>query len=144
MIEDKAPCQCGSGLVKICLLALIACTTILGIQQAIISGRDKTASGCQSSKVMIVDGDSIFHWMVDTLKKTESTKYSDVSPSGYLGRYQFHPSTLRLLGYTGTKEQFLADSALQDLWLRIEIAHARLHGRKTFKEIYKLHAYGDK
>lgn len=41
-------------------------------------------------------------------------KYSTVSATGFLGRYQFSKSTLRVIGYTGESQDFLNDSVLQD------------------------------
>lgn len=41
-------------------------------------------------------------------------KYSTVSNNHMLGKYQFAPSTLRVVGYTGEAQEFLNDSALQD------------------------------
>lgn len=40
--------------------------------------------------------------------------YSIVSRTGYLGLYQFHPKTLRSLGFNNSPEEFLASPQLQD------------------------------
>jgi hypothetical protein len=48
--------------------------------------------------------------------------YNTISKSGYLGLYQFHPRTLRLMGVTVSKEEFLENPELQDsvmlMWMR--------------------------
>lgn len=40
--------------------------------------------------------------------------YNTVSKTGYLGLYQFHPKTLRALGFTMSAQEFLANPHLQD------------------------------
>lgn len=49
-------------------------------------------------------------------------RYDIVSRSGYLGRYQFSPKTLAILGVKVTRSEFLNNPALQDsvmiLWMR--------------------------
>ena len=40
--------------------------------------------------------------------------YTAVSKTGYLGLYQFHPKTLRALGFTMSADEFLANPQLQD------------------------------
>ncbi len=51
----------------------------------------------------------------NAVKQRESSgSYTVVNKYGYMGAYQFGMSTLRSLGYTGSKQQFLSNPSLQD------------------------------
>jgi hypothetical protein len=53
--------------------------------------------------------------------------YGVVSKTGYLGLYQFHPKTLRSLGFDVSPEEFLASPSLQDSAM---IAYMRMNARE--------------
>ncbi len=54
-------------------------------------------------------------------------RYNIVSRLGYLGKYQFHPETIRVLGFNITRTQFLNDPRLQD---RVMIRYMRANERE--------------
>lgn len=60
--------------------------------------------------------------------------YSTVSRTGYLGLYQFHPKTLRSLGFNVSTDQFLTNPALQDSAM---IAYMRMNARELSSTIKK-------
>ena len=43
-----------------------------------------------------------------------SNNYSSVNRLGYMGRYQFHSSTLKAIGITTTRKKFLSSPTLQE------------------------------
>lgn len=53
---------------------------------------------------------------MDEVAKIESptNDYTVVNQYGMLGRYQFSPSTIRVLGFNVSKQRFLSDRQLQD------------------------------
>lgn len=53
--------------------------------------------------------------------------YNTVSKTGYLGLYQFHPKTLRSLGFKMSAEEFLANPNLQDSAM---IAYMKMNSRE--------------
>lgn len=55
--------------------------------------------------------------------------YSITSKSGYLGKYQFHPRTLKAIGVTESKKTFLNNKNIQD--------HAMIKLLKVNKEYLK-------
>ncbi len=56
---------------------------------------------------------SLMAFMND-MGRMEGKSYRVQSPTGYLGKYQFHIKTLKSLGISTTRSQFLKDSNLQD------------------------------
>jgi hypothetical protein len=60
--------------------------------------------------------------------------YTAVSRTGYLGRYQFHPKTLRSLGIIVSPQEFLANPQLQDSAM---IAYMRMNARELQSIIKK-------
>jgi len=50
-----------------------------------------------------------------------------VNQYGMLGKYQFSPNTIRMLGYTVTKNEFLSDSQLQD---SVMVAYLRANNKE--------------
>lgn len=73
----------------------------------------------------------------------ESSGVSDtVSASGMLGKYQFSPTTLRHLGYTGTFEAFLADDALQDQYVLLLLEQNRDALARTIRRLEGSQVHG--
>lgn len=60
--------------------------------------------------------------------------YNTVSRTGYLGLYQFHPKTLRGLGFNVSPQEFLASPAIQDSAM---LAYMRDNARSLRKVINK-------
>lgn len=60
--------------------------------------------------------------------------YDIVSRTGYLGLYQFHPKTLRSLGFNVSSKEFLASPALQDSAM---IAYMRMNAYELRSVIRK-------
>jgi hypothetical protein len=58
--------------------------------------------------------------------------YETVSRSGYLGMYQFHPTTLAHMGVNVTKEDFLTNPMLQD---SVMVQYMRMNARGLNKLI---------
>lgn len=58
--------------------------------------------------------------------------YETVSRSGYLGMYQFHPTTLAHIGINVTKEDFLTNPVLQD---SVMVQYMRMNARGLNKLI---------
>lgn len=57
---------------------------------------------------------------INAIAELESgDRYDIVGKTGHLGRYQFHPNTLRALGFNVTKEEFLSSPQLQDSAMRM-------------------------
>ena len=56
---------------------------------------------------------------------------SAVNKYGMLGKYQFHPNTIRVLGYDITDDEFLSDAELQD---RVMVSYLRAN-RKDLRKI---------
>ena len=50
--------------------------------------------------------------------RESNNDYRVINRWGYLGKYQFSPVTLRVLGYQGTKQQFLNSPELQELYFK--------------------------
>lgn len=63
-------------------------------------------------------------------------KYTAVNEIGMLGRYQFHPRTIKELGYTVTPKQFLQNTKLQD---SVMVQYMR-DNRRELKPLIKKYA----
>lgn len=60
--------------------------------------------------------------------------YHTISKSGYLGLYQFHPKTLRSLGFNVSTDEFLANPVLQDSAM---ISYMRMNAKELRSIINK-------
>jgi len=103
---------------------------------------DTTVQAIKSCQV-VVDDEEMFRLLSDTLKKTESQRWTDVSPDcQYFGRYQFCLPTLKRFGFQYDIKIFLLDTNLQNMYLRMLIAAARYEGFTTFEELIDYHKGG--
>lgn len=59
------------------------------------------------------------------LRESDNTP-TVVNQYGMLGKYQFHPATIKILGYRVTKTQFLSNPELQD---SVMVAYLRLNNK---------------
>lgn len=70
---------------------------------------------------------------LNQIGKTEGFgSYETVSRSGYLGMYQFHPTTLSYIGIDVTPEEFLMNPALQD---SVMILYMKMNAKSLNKVI---------
>lgn len=67
------------------------------------------------SQDTIKPNEKTLHEFLDGIGKKESgNKYNITSKTGYLGKYQFHPRTLKAIGVKTTKKEFLNNKTIQD------------------------------
>ena len=67
-------------------------------------------------------------------QKESDGKYNTVSKRGYLGRYQFHPKTLKIIGMDVSRKKFLKSKKLQDSAM---ISYLSMNKRILKREIEK-------
>jgi hypothetical protein len=66
-------------------------------------------------------------------RESNNTKYI-INKFGMMGKYQFSPSTIRILGFKFTKQQFLSDDKVQD---SVMVAYMRANNRELRSIIEK-------
>ena len=67
-------------------------------------------------------------------RESDGKKHA-VNQFGMMGKYQFAPSTVRILGYNVTKEEFLRNSTLQDS-VMVAYMRANYHDLRWFIDKY--------
>jgi len=73
-------------------------------------------------------------FLADMAQIESEGKAHVVNRFGYMGKYQFHPATIRSLGFKIPKKQFLSDPELQDT---VMVAYLRANRQELTKIIDK-------
>ena len=95
----------------------------------------------KSTRLLVTRG-NLLAFMRRVGKAEGSGSYEAVSNRGYLGLYQFHPNTLKSMGFDVSKEEFLSNPSLQDSAM---IAYMRVNAKglqKVIKEFNKTYYNG--
>lgn len=85
-----------------------------------------------SNKTTLPKSKESFDSFLHRLGKLESNnRYDEINQIGMLGRWQFSPKTLAMLGYTGSSTDFLSDPFLQDSLMIVNL-------KKNYESLKKL------
>lgn len=118
---------------RLIFVATILTSTTLFIPQTIKMGEKNDSIVFYGGKENnIIDDTLKFIHLIG--QKESNGKYNVVSKRGYLGFYQFHPKTLKIIGMDVTRKKFLKSKKLQDSAM---ISYLSLNKRILKNEIEK-------
>lgn len=111
----------------------------MGTPKMKVERKKAVAGALSSSPLESMENDSVFTEynggiteFLRAIARLESNgKIGVISRFGYLGKYQFHPKTIRSMGFNVTNKEFLSNEKLQD---RVMLRYMR-DNEKELKDI---------
>lgn len=93
----------------------------------LIGGMASTPEVHVPNGVLYSEPTEVEKFMQHMARRESNNTHTVVNPYGMMGKYQFSPSTVRVLGFRVEKDQFLNDHRLQD---SVMLAYMRANNRE--------------